>query len=60
MTEQTWRQKVAIQQRLSQELLDAIDERRRAVGLSRNEWIARALAWAVEQPVREVTVTERT
>ena len=38
--------------RFTQDLLDRIDQRSAAVGLSRNEWIVRALTWALNQPVQ--------
>lgn len=41
-----------VQQRLPDDLAEAIEKRAKAVGLSRNEWINRALRWAVEQPRR--------
>jgi len=45
--------------RLPEELADAIDKRAELVGLSRNAWIVKALAWAIEQPIRETVVKER-
>ena len=48
-----------IQQRMPDDLAKAIDERCKKVGLSRNEWINRALQWAVEQPVRTIKHEER-
>lgn len=48
-----------IQQRLPDDLAAVIDERARTVGLSRNEWINRALRWAVEQPIRTVKREEQ-
>jgi hypothetical protein len=46
-----------IQVRLPEARLAAVDERAGHVKLSRNEWINRALAWALEQPVRRQRVT---
>jgi hypothetical protein len=40
-------------------MLDAIDTRRNLQGYSRNEWITRALAWALDQPIRTTTKTEK-
>lgn len=37
--------------RLPDDLADKIDERVELVGVSRNEWLIRALRWAVEQPI---------
>lgn len=45
--------------RLSDELLEKVDKRKDQVGISRNEWIIRALRWAVAQPVTTRTVTEQ-
>lgn len=49
-----------VQQRLPDDLAQAVEERAAKVGLSRNEWINRALRWAVEQPIRTETKQERT
>lgn len=46
--------------RIPDELMEAIEERRNKLGLSRNEWIVRALQWAVEQPIRTVRKVEQT
>lgn len=48
-----------VQQRLPDDLAEAIEKRAKSVGLSRNEWINRALQWAVEQPVRETVKREK-
>ena len=48
-----------VQQRVPDDLAKRIDERAASVGLSRNEWINRALRWAVEQPVQTRTVKEK-
>lgn len=48
-----------VQQRMPDDLANAIEERAAQVGLSRNEWINRALRWAVEQPIRTTTVKEK-
>jgi hypothetical protein len=45
--------------RLPDEMLKAIDERAEYVAASRNAWIVKALAWALEQPLRTVTKQER-
>lgn len=38
---------------------DRIAERASKVGISRNEWMNRALKWALDQPVAERTAKER-
>ena len=48
-----------IQVRLPEDLLERIDQRAKHVQMSRNAWLVKALAWAVEQPVRAVTVQVR-
>lgn len=45
--------------RVPPDLMDEIDVRAKSVGLSRNEWIVRAMRWALAQPVRTTTVTEK-
>jgi metal-responsive CopG/Arc/MetJ family transcriptional regulator len=47
-----------IQVRLPDDLAEQIDSRAEKVERSRNDWIVRALRWAVEQPIR--TVEQRT
>lgn len=47
-----------IQQRLSDDLAVKVEKRAKDVGLSRNEWINRALAWAVSQPLRKTAKEE--
>lgn len=37
--------------RVPDDLAEKIDARVDKVGVSRNEWLVRALTWAVEQPV---------
>ncbi len=37
--------------RIPDDLAEQIDKRVDKVGVSRNEWLVRALRWAVEQPV---------
>lgn len=48
-----------VQLRVDEQLLDRIDERAAKVGLSRNAWIVKALAWAVEQPIRTIKIEEQ-
>jgi predicted HicB family RNase H-like nuclease len=45
--------------RLPDDIAEAIDKRAKSVGLSRNAWITKALAWAVDQPIRTTTKTEK-
>lgn len=45
--------------RIPDDLAKAIDKRAQSVELSRNAWIAKALQWAVDQPVRTTTKTEK-
>lgn len=45
--------------RLPPSLIRRIESRRGQVGLSRNEWIKKALEWALDQPVKEVRVVSK-
>lgn len=46
--------------RISAEQLAEVDERRAEVGLSRNAWLLKALAWALDQPIKTTTVNVKT
>lgn len=45
--------------RLPDDLAAKIDKRAETVGVSRNEWLVRALEWVVEQPVTTRIKEER-
>lgn len=45
--------------RIPDELMIRIDERASSVGLSRNEWLVRAIGWALDQPVKTTTKVEK-
>ena len=45
--------------RVPPDLAEKVDQRVALVGVSRNEWLVRALRWAVEQPVHTRTTEER-
>lgn len=45
--------------RLPDDLAELIDVRVENLGISRNEWLIRALRWAVEQPVTTRTREEQ-
>jgi hypothetical protein len=50
----------SIELRLPEELAARIDTRVAKVGAkSRNDWLVRALTWAVEQPITKRTTEER-
>lgn len=49
--------KTLISVRVDPELLARIDARRGDT--SRNEWLTRALAWALDQPIKTTTREER-
>lgn len=42
-----------------EEMRKAIDERAERIGISRAEWINRALEWALSQPVTDRSKKER-
>jgi predicted HicB family RNase H-like nuclease len=52
-------EQIQINVRVPKGLKDAIEERRLKVGISRNEWMVRALTWAVDQPVTERPAKEK-
>ena len=45
--------------RIPAELVARIDTRADLVGLSRNEWLRRAVEWALDQPITERTVKQK-
>jgi len=45
--------------RLPDELAERIDKRVEKIGVSRNQWLVKALDWAVSQPVTTRTVEEK-
>jgi predicted HicB family RNase H-like nuclease len=45
--------------RVPDDLARRVDDRAKMVGMSRNEWVTRALEWAVSQPVRTETVKRK-
>lgn len=55
------RTKIQINQRVEPELLERIEARATKVGCTRNEWVIRALQWALAQPETErpKTIKER-
>lgn len=45
--------------RLPDELAAKIDQRAFQIGVSRNEWLVRALTWATDQPITKRTREEQ-
>jgi predicted HicB family RNase H-like nuclease len=50
-----------INQRVEEDMLARIEARAKKIGIARNEWIERALDWALSQPEtdRPKTIKER-
>lgn len=45
--------------RIDDDLMVAVDKRAEMVGLSRNAWIAKAIEWALKQPIKTETITQK-
>jgi predicted HicB family RNase H-like nuclease len=55
-----WGVKEQVNLRLETALKDRVDARAADVGVTRNEWLTRAITWALDQPKTSRQVTKTT